>query len=518
MALKQHTIILFLFSVGVILLYFIVRCLNFTALPYYNDEAEYIWYGQTALHDPSQRFISMGVGKQPLFTWFVMLSIKIFSNPLIAGRLVSITAGLLTMLGIWLLTYRLFRDRQIAFFSALFFVFYPLAELLNRIGNFDSTVGMFYIWSLYFTVLLVQTLRLDVAYTLGLSIGGGVLTKTNAFFSLYLLPVSLLLFDFRKHERWQRLAKLGGLLLFATIIANVCYAILQLSPLYERILWFNGDFVYPKREWLALSIPFRIHLFIKNFKIMLPYLFLYLTPTYILLLFSSVFFSERQRRITLLLLAYSFLPIFALGVFARGGVASRWIYPYTLPLVPLMAWGLATLMQKTKQLVAKKHAYIVLSVLLLFFMAYPIFEVMTIAIRPYYANLDAGDKTTYVTTAYWGLRDSVMPYLRAKAQNRKIFVGAGGLTGTYQAIKLYEYPQNNIVTKGYLLWDASQPRTTYDQDVKDLISHSAYMPTYFVGSGLTKPNPHIKLIESLHCEIPDGSPCSIPIYQVTSSG
>ncbi len=381
MASKRHDIILFISSAGVILLYIIVRCLNLTFLPYYGDEAEYIWYGQTALHDPSQRFISLGVGKQPLFIWFVMLSIKIFSNPLVAGRLVSIAAGLLTMLGIWLLTYRLFRDKHIAFFSALLFVFYPLAELINRLGNFDSTVGMFYIWSLYFTVLLVQTLRLDVAYTLGLLIGGGILTKTNAFFSLYLLPVSLLLFDFKKQGGWYRLAKLLVLLLFATIIANACYSILQLSPLYERILWFNGDFVYPKREWLALSIPFRVHLFLTNFNIMLPYLFLYLTPSYILLLFSSVFFSAKQRRITLLLLAYFFLPVFALGVFARGGVASRWIYPYTLPLVPLMAWGLAALMQKTKQLVAEKHAYIWLSVLLLLVMAYPAFEVFTIAIQ-----------------------------------------------------------------------------------------------------------------------------------------
>jgi hypothetical protein len=219
-----------------------------------------------------------------------------------------------------------------------------------------------------------------------------------------------------------------------------------------------------------------------------------------------------------LLLAYFFLPIFALGVFARGGVASRWIYPYTLPLVPLMAWGMAALMQKSKQLVAKKHAYILFSVLLMLVMAYPAFEVMTIAIRPYNAIIFAEDKATYVTRAYWGLRDSVMPYLKAQAQNRKIFVGSEGLTGTYQAIKLYSYPQNNIVTKGYLLWDTNQVRTTYDNDVKDLISHSAYLPTYFVGGGLTKPNPHIKLIEKLHCEIPDGSPCSIPIYQVTSSG
>lgn len=508
MAFKRHHIILFTSLAGVVLLYIIIRCLNFTSLPYFGDEAEYIWYGQTALHDPSQRFISLEVGKQPLFVWLIMLSLKIFSNPLIAGRMVSIAAGLLTMLGIWFLTYRLFRDKQIAFFSALLFVFFPFAQLINRLGNYDSLVGMFYVWSLYFTVLLVQTIRLDVAYTLGLFLAGGILTKTNAFFSLYLLPFSLLLLDLKKRERWHRLVKFLILLLFATIIANTCYLILQLSPFYERILWFNGDFVYPKREWLTLSIPFRINLFVTNFQTLLPYLFLYITPPYLLLLFSSIFFSAKQRRTTLLLLAYFFLPIFALCVFGRE-ISSRWIYPYTLPLVPLMAWGLMALLQKTKHLVPKKQAYILLSVLFLLFMAYPAFEVFTIAIRPYNAHLPAIDKYQYITSAYWGLRDSVVPYLKAQAQDQRIFVGAGGLKGTPQAIELYAYPQNNIKAKGYLFWD-----TTYNKDVKDLISHSVHMPTYFVGKGLTKPNPQIKLIKRLPCEIPDGSPCSIPVYQV----
>jgi 4-amino-4-deoxy-L-arabinose transferase-like glycosyltransferase len=511
MAFKRHNIILFTSSAGVILLYIITRCLNFTSLPYFGDEAEYVWYGQTALHDPSQRFISLEVGKQPLFVWFVMLAVKIFSNPLIAGRMVSIAAGLLTMFGIWFLTYRLFRDKQVAFFSALLFVFFPFAQLINRLGNYDSVVGMFYVWCLYFTVLLVQTIRLDVAYTLGLFLAGGILTKTNAFFSLYLLPFSLLLFNFKKLERWHRLAKFLVLLLFTTIIANACYLILQLSPFYERILWFNGNFVYPKREWLALSIPFRINLFVTNFNTMLPYLFLYITPPYILLLFSSVFFSAKQRRITLLLLAYFFLPIFALGMFGKG-ISSRWIYPYTLPLLPLMAWGLMALIQKTKLLVPKKRAYIPVTVLLLLFMAYPAFEVFTLAIRPYNAHIPAIDKYQYITSAYWGLRDNVMPYLKAQSQGKMIFVGTGGLKGTPQAIELYAYPQNNIKTKGYLFWD-----TTYNKDVKDLISHSSHMPTYFVGKGLTKTNPHIKLIKRVPCEIPDGSPCSIPIYQVSSN-
>jgi 4-amino-4-deoxy-L-arabinose transferase-like glycosyltransferase len=298
-----------------------------------------MWYAYTALHDPAQRFISLEVGKQPLFIWLTMFYIQFIGTPLLAGRLVSVTAGLLTMLGVWFLTFRLFNNRSLSYIAAAVFIFSPFAELINRLGNFDSTVGMFYIWSLFFTVLLVQTVRLDVAYTLGLSLAGGILTKSSAFFSLYLLPVAFILFDFTNHHYRRRFITLLILFGVAVLLAYSLYSLLQLSPYYERIAWFNGSFVYPKREWLHLDTGFRLALFRDNLFVLSDYFVYYITLPFLAFIPLALWFGRQHMRVLLLLLAYSFLPLLALAVFGRG-IGSRWIYPFTLPLIPVIAHGL----------------------------------------------------------------------------------------------------------------------------------------------------------------------------------
>jgi hypothetical protein len=181
-----------------------------------------------------------------------------------------------------------------------------------------------------------------------------------------------------------------------------------------------------------------------------------------------------------------------------------------------MAWGGANLMQKTNELAKKNHRYIWLSSALILLMVYPILEVFTIAINPFNANIPFLEKDQYVISNFWGVRDSLMPYLKSQAQNRKIFVGSAGLTGTFQAIEEYEFPGDNIITKGYLLWGVSHGEAaTYDSDVKDLMEHAALMPTYFVGPGIMKINSHIKQIKRIPCRIPDNMPCSsILVYKI----
>src|SRR3989338_2009720 len=74
--------------------YLATRLTNLTTLPIFTDEAIYIRWGQIGLRDASHRFLSLEDGKQPLFVWLMYPMLKIFSDPLIAGRMVSVMAGL----------------------------------------------------------------------------------------------------------------------------------------------------------------------------------------------------------------------------------------------------------------------------------------------------------------------------------------------------------------------------------------------------------------------------------------
>src|SRR3989344_9242851 len=91
-----------------IVLYFSTRLINLTILPIFTDEAIYIRWSQIALADQQQRFISLYDGKQPLFVWLNMLTLKLPVDPLIAGRLVSVLAGFASLIGIIALSWRLF--------------------------------------------------------------------------------------------------------------------------------------------------------------------------------------------------------------------------------------------------------------------------------------------------------------------------------------------------------------------------------------------------------------------------
>src|SRR3989338_5338177 len=195
--------ILILFTLS--LIYFTSRLYNILSLPIFTDEAIYIRWAQIAKQDANWRFISLTDGKQPMFIWLMMISLKFIEDLLLAGRTVSVGAGFMTLIGMYFLGREVFKSNKIGLISSALYILFPMALVYDRIALYDSLVGTFAVWALFLIVLLVRNIRLDIALILGMVIGGGVLTKTNAFFSIYLLPFSLLLFDWRGKEIKKRL-------------------------------------------------------------------------------------------------------------------------------------------------------------------------------------------------------------------------------------------------------------------------------------------------------------------------
>ena len=71
------------FALGVaaiIALYFLTRLFHITALPIFTDEAIYVRWSQIGMRDANWRFISLTDGKQPMFTWIMMLLLKLFKD------------------------------------------------------------------------------------------------------------------------------------------------------------------------------------------------------------------------------------------------------------------------------------------------------------------------------------------------------------------------------------------------------------------------------------------------------
>lgn len=458
-------------SIGILALYFASRFILLGNFPIFTDEAIYVRWAQIAAQDASWRFISLTDGKQPMFIWFGMIFLKLFKDPLTAVRLISVLSGFFTLIGLWFLTYELFKNRTAAFLSSFLYVFFPFAVVLDRMALYDSMVGTFAIWAIYFSILLVRKLRLDIAYTLAFVLGGGLLTKSSAIFSAYLLPFTLLLFDFKQKNWKNKLLKWGFYAFISFVIAEVMYNSLRLSPYFHIVAEKNATFVYPIHEWISHPFTFLFG----NLKGLSNWLFTYLTPFYLVLILVSLV-SKKFIKEKLLLVLYFALPFFALALFGKV-IFPRFIFFMSLYLLPLAAVGLLNLIDSVNEFMSERKInapYVVSGLIIIIFLLYPAKVGLDFIFDSTHAAIADADQRQYISEwpAGGGVKESIM-FFENLAKDQKIFVGTEGTFGLMPAgLDIYLNKNPNITTRGY--WPVN------DQPEKDLLDQAAKMPTYFV--------------------------------------
>lgn len=343
-----------------ILSFFFLRLYKLESLPIFVDESIYIRWAQVAKDNAGERFISLKDGKQPSFIWLTELSMRFIKDPLMAGRTVSVVAGFLGMVGIFFLATELFNNMRVGLLSAGLYMFYPFALVYDRLALYESLLGMFFVWSIYCSILLVRKIRLDIALLLAMIIGGGLLTKTSAFFSMYLLPVSLILFDWRKKQRYVRLVRWCILAVVSVIIAYGYYSVLRLSPYFRIIDEKNGIFIrhiqdlIPSKAFYAWS---------GHERLLLQWLIEYATWPIFLFTIASFFLFRENKKEKLFLFLYFFIPFILLGLFGKI-LYPRFIFFMTLPLLPIAA----TALNEAGEIVRNKVVYGILFLCIISFM------------------------------------------------------------------------------------------------------------------------------------------------------
>lgn len=443
-------------------LFFTSRIYHILSLPIFTDEAIYIRWAQIAKNDASWRFISLTDGKQPLFIWLMATVMKFVEDPLLAGRLTSVLAGLTTLLGLFFLGKELFRNRWIGIVSSILYVIFPMGIVYDKMALYDSLVGAFSVWGLLFTVLLIRSLRLDAALLLGMIIGGGVLNKSSGFFGVYLLPFSLVLFDWSKNKRGIRLAKFIGLLITVAILTYGIYSILRLSPFFHIIDEKNKIFVYPLKDWLTHPFTF----FIGNWKAIWDWLVRYLTPSFLILAITSFFITKSFLREKLVLFIWFVVPALALALFGNT-LYPRFILFMVLSLLPLVAFSIVSIYPKIKN-------KILLAIIFLVVLAFPLQLDYLIFNDFAYSSIPRSDKEQYNNDwpAGGGIKESV-EFLKEQAQKGKIYIATQGTFGLLPyALEIYLIDNPNIQIEGYWPLGETMPKKVIDMSKK--------MPTYFI--------------------------------------
>ena len=425
---------IFLFLLSFVL-FIAFRVFDLTRIPVFVDEAIYIRWSQIMRNEPSLRFLPLSDGKQPLFMWATMPSLKIFADPLVAGRMVSVFAGLAGLTGLAFLVFATTGSFLPAAIAALVYAVLPFAVFFDRLALVDSLLATFGLWSLALGTLLAKKARLDLALLLGFTVGLGLLTKSPAiFFYLWQPLLFLFLFDFRAPHLRQRLIKLAAAWLVAAVISQAMYNILRLGPNFHLIGSRNQDYVFSIREVLAHPL----NPLVGNLKTTTFWLWFLFTPPLFLVSFFSLLGKHKKPALMFFLISLS--ALFAQAALAKV-YTSRYILFAALPLIVPVALGLSEVGERFK-----KHW-----LALFIFLPWPVILSAVIITMPEKANLPFDMRSGYLEewTAGWGQKE-IAAYLIQKAKaGQKIVVGTDGFFGTLpDGLQIYTQGQPGITVIG----------------------------------------------------------------------
>lgn len=471
-----------LFGIGIFLLvvlYFFTRLFALTGLPIFTDEAIYIRWSQIGMRDANWRFISLTDGKQPMFTWIMMVLLKVFESmdPLWAGRLTSVIAGFGTLVGVWFVAGELFRDKRVSWAASIGYILLPFSTWYDRVALYDSLVAAFAVWSLYLGIRLVRTFRLDTALLLGMVLGAGMLNKSSGFLSLYFLPATLLLFDWQSTEKWKKLLRWIGLVMISAILSQVFYSVLRLSPFFHMVEQKDNVFIFSVSEWL--NQPFRF--LAGNLRGMFDWVRHYLTLPVFIAVLLPLFTRWPKNRERWFLYIWWALPFAALATFAKI-LYPRFIFFMMMPLLIVAASSAVMVWDMMKHRVAR----VLLIIVLLVPSLYMDWFIIT---NPVAAPIPESERGQFLDDwpAGYGVKE-VVTYLSAEAAQQKIRVFTEGTFGLLPyAIEIYLVDNPNVHITGMWPLPESMPET--------MVSAASESATYFIlNETQTKPNWPMTLI------------------------
>lgn len=440
----KKILILVIFSA----IYFLTRFQHLNAIPVFGDEAIYIRWAQIIKHEETLRFIPQTDGKQPLFMWINALVFKFITDPLIAGRVISIFSGFLTLIAIFLISCIII-DFTIPFrnpikfikesvkdnfsyglISIMIYIFLPFTFFFDRLSVPDNTLSMFGSWALFFSLLLAKFRRLDLSLILGMILGLAWLTKSPAIYFVILSLVTFLIFNYKKIRSFY-------LPIISAILSFVIYNTLRLGPQFHMIAIRNRDYIWSFSEIIKHPFdPLKPHLgdtlTIFNQYISLPILFFAIVG-----LFLFLFYQKNRQIITLFL--WFLFPLVSNCVFAKVFTA-RYILFVIPSLIILLSIGLSVFF--------KTNLGRLIFVLLI--LIPNILWIKNISLHPFETKLPSTE-VGYLSgwTSGWGIKESSI-YLKNKAQTANVIVGTEGSFGTLpDGLQIYGDHVSQLTIIGY---------------------------------------------------------------------
>lgn len=488
---------------------YLSRLMNLTIIPVFADEAIYIRWAQVMKSVETLRFLPLSDGKEPLFMWSIIPLFKFVADPLTAGRLISVLSGFGSLVGLYVLSYTIFKNKKAALLTSFIYAISPFTFFFDRLSLVDSMLSMFGIWTFILSYLSIKYGRLDLAMIAGFFLGGAWLTKSSALFFALMLPVFLLIAGWKNNFKENKFIFLKSCFLFlvTTVIGYGFFNILRLGPNFHLIATRNMDYVYPVSHILVSPFdPLKVFLTAsaKWIGMMGPW------PLYLFAVAGIIFNFRKYWKEILIVLVWFLVPIFVNSEFAKAFTA-RYIL-YSIPYLIVLSGTVA--LQKFNT--TKK---------LFFYLTGALFIIISVRFDyllvtdPYKANLPRVERSGYLEdwTAGQGIKETADYLITEDVKNsgKKIVIGTEGYFGTLPdglQVYLNSYPEITAIGVGL----------NFDSLPSQLVnSQKAGNDTYLlVNKSRFRNTPEklgLKLInEYPKGQKPDGTIDSLLLFQVTN--
>jgi 4-amino-4-deoxy-L-arabinose transferase-like glycosyltransferase len=307
-----------------------IRLISLRAVPIFGDEAIYLRLARIVFSAPTEHlWIPLKIPNAPLHVWLLALGLPVSTDPLVAGRLLSVLFGVLLVLVLAGAVYRIGRafggQREDAFFVAALAAASPFLVFSDRIARPDSLFLLETALAVWLSVsIATRTRPLAAAVAFGVLMGLTMLTRQAVSYPLWLLPP--IAFVLTGQRDWRRIL-LPLALAFA--IATALWAPMLIAPgwpsLSDRI--FHLGATRP-----ALPPGERAALFGRNLGVAVAAFRTYLTPPVFLAAVAGfVLLAATRRRLFTFLASWEVLLLAPAALFAVD-YFPRYALPAALPL------------------------------------------------------------------------------------------------------------------------------------------------------------------------------------------
>lgn len=439
--------------------YLFTRLVNLLILPIFNDEAIYLDWGFKELNTKGLLFYSLYDGKPPLLMWLFGIARNFTDDPLFSGRLISVLAGIITMVGIYKLTEKYF-NKQTSIYSSIFYIVIPIFAFFDRQALMESAISAVGVWSIYLFLDFTDKPIFKNASMLGLVWGVGLFIKQSTL--IFIVVETLIYFWLIARAK---IIKFNWLFISAFYICLIVTA-----PLYfQKDFWatFSGNSRYSLTITELLSFP--IDIWGNNFLASMGISFWYLSPLVIILLVLGLWKTKTNfQKIILAFFSISILIV----IFVSRNLSTRYLVSF-LPLAVIFSGHAFYLYSERLKII--KHPALLIALIFPLLITFLLIQnpIKYFSLLKYFTNYSQYKDYVYDWTSGYGVIESVN-YLKSISKNTQIMVGVRVDAGNPESAVFAYFDGTKEVKPVY--FDAKYT----DQRTINYICSRSNMPFYFV--------------------------------------